>query len=314
MLLLLAVALAWHYRQELDPVRLQTQVQAWGTAGMALFVGIYALATVLFLPGSVLTLASGALFGPWLGGFLSLTGATVGAGIAFLIARHLAGDWVAGRASGMTARLLAGVELEGWRFVAFVRLVPAFPFNLLNYALGLTRIRFAHYLITSFVCMAPGGLAYAWLGHAGREAASGSADAVRTGLWALALLTLVMLLPRWIGKLRAQNNPATNSLTTIRLKELIDGGTELVVVDVRDAVDFCGDSGHLPGSINIPLPQLDARLEEVRRIGRPLALICHTDRRSAEAVRRLEAQGIGPLHLVLGGVKQWRQEGFPIER
>ncbi|NGZ06318.1 MAG: sulfurtransferase [Magnetococcales bacterium] len=309
-ILILAVGLAMHYRQELDPAHLETWVLAWGTAGMAMFVGLYALATVLFLPGSVLTLAGGAIFGPWLGGGLSLLGATIGAGFSFLIARYLAGGWVAGRSAGMTARLLAGVEEEGWRFVAFVRLVPIFPFNLLNYALGLTRIRLHHYLITSLVCMAPGGLAYAWLGYAGKEAASGSADAVRTGMWALAFLAVVMLLPRWIRKMRSRNH----HLTTQRLKEMLEGGANLVVLDVRDTADFSGENGHLPGSRNIPLPELDARMEEVRCIGRPLALICHTDRRSAEAVQRLEAQGIGPLYLVMGGVKQWRQEGFPVER
>ncbi|MEO5363543.1 MAG: TVP38/TMEM64 family protein, partial [Magnetococcus sp. DMHC-8] len=177
--LVMAIVLAYRHRDLLDPVQWTTWVEGWGTAGMALFVLLYILATVLFLPGSVLTLAGGALFGPWLGGVLCLVGATTGAGLSFLIARHLAGDWVARRAGGMMGRLLAGVEAEGWRFVAFVRLVPIFPFNLLNYALGLTRIRLDHYLLASLVCMAPGGLAYAWLGYAGKEAASGSADAVR---------------------------------------------------------------------------------------------------------------------------------------
>ncbi|MBF0295236.1 MAG: VTT domain-containing protein [Magnetococcales bacterium] len=308
--MLVALILAWLHRDQFDPIRLEAWIRDWGMAGMALFVAIYALATVLFLPGSVLTLAGGAMFGPWLGGGLSLLGATLGAGVAFLIARHLAGEWVAQRAQGMTARLLTGVEQEGWRFVAFVRLVPAFPFNLLNYALGLTRIRFDHYLLTSLICMAPGGLAYAWLGHAGREAASGSADAVRAGLWALALLTVVLLIPRWIRKARAQES----RITIARLREMLNQNNDLVVLDVRDAADFVGENGHLPGSINIPLPELEARMAEVRRIGRPLAIICHTDRRSTEAIRRLEAQGIGPLHLVLGGMKQWRQEGLPVER
>ncbi|MBF0181380.1 MAG: VTT domain-containing protein [Magnetococcales bacterium] len=305
-----ALIVAWLHRDQFDPVRLEAWVRDWGAAGMGLFVAIYALATVLFLPGSVLTLAGGAMFGPWLGGGLSLLGATVGAGIAFLVARHLAGEWVARRAQGMTARLLSGVEREGWRFVAFVRLVPAFPFNLLNYALGLTRIRFDHYLLTSLICMAPGGLAYAWLGHAGREAASGSTDAVRAGLWAMALLSVVLLIPRWVRKAREQDH----RLTIARLREKLERGEDLVVLDVRDAADYCGENGHLPGSVNIPLPELEARMEEVRRIGRPLAIICHTDRRSSEAIRRLGAQGIGPLHLVLGGMKQWRQEGLPVER
>ncbi|GAB0058115.1 hypothetical protein SIID45300_02459 [Candidatus Magnetaquicoccaceae bacterium FCR-1] len=307
--MIVALVATWRYRELLDPLQLESWLRDWGVAGMALFVLIYVLATVIFLPGSVLTLAGGALFGPWLGGSLSLTGATLGAGAAFLIARYLAGDWVAKRSAGIAARLLAGVEQEGWRFVAFVRLVPVFPFNLLNYALGLTRIRFDHYLLTSLICMAPGGLAYAWLGYAGREAASGSADAVQTGLWALALLAVVMMIPRWVRKARG----TSNRLEIAGLRTMLEKGEDLVVLDVRDAADFSGENGHLPGSLNIPLPELEARLEEVRRLGRPLALICHTDRRSTEAVRRLEAHGIGPLHLVMGGIKQWRQEGYPVE-
>ncbi|MBF0341725.1 MAG: TVP38/TMEM64 family protein [Magnetococcales bacterium] len=201
--LVVAVGWAWwRFREQFDPAQLEAWVRGWGGAGMGVFVAIYALATVCFLPGSVLTLAGGALFGPWIGGGVSLLGATLGAGVAFLIARYLAGSWVAGRARGMTGRLLEGVEQEGWRFVAFVRLVPVFPFNLLNYALGLTRIRFDHYLITSFVCMAPGGLAYAWLGHAGREAAAGSGEAVRAGLWALALLGVALWIPRRVRQAR----------------------------------------------------------------------------------------------------------------
>ncbi|MEO5331521.1 MAG: VTT domain-containing protein [Magnetococcus sp. YQC-5] len=194
--------LVYLHQDELDPLQFMARVQELGTKGMVIFVFLYALATILFLPGSVLTLAGGALFGPWLGGILSLTGATLGAGVAFLISRYLAGEWVTQRAGGMMARLLAGVEAEGWRFVAFVRLVPIFPFNVLNYALGLTRIRLDHYLLTSLICMAPGGLAYAWLGYAGKEAASGSIEAIRAGIWALGLLCVAFLLPRWIKRMR----------------------------------------------------------------------------------------------------------------
>jgi uncharacterized membrane protein YdjX (TVP38/TMEM64 family)/rhodanese-related sulfurtransferase len=309
--LVASVVMAYQYRDMLDPSRLEALVQAWGTAGMGLFVLIYAIATVSFLPGSVLTLAGGALFGPWLGGLLSLTGATIGAGIAFLIARHLAGPWVTQRAGeGMVGRLLAGVASEGWRFVAFVRLMPLFPFNLLNYAMGLTRIRFDHYLLTSFICMAPGGLAYAWLGHAGKEAASGSADAIRAGVWALGLLATALLIPRWIKQVRETKR----RMTIVQLQEMLTAGENLSVLDVRDAADFTGDYGHVPGAINIPLPELDRRLDEVRRLGRPVAIICHTDRRSSVAFRRLDDLGIGPVHLVSGGMKQWQQSNFPVER
>src|SRR4030065_574344 len=114
-----------------------------------LFMGIYAISTVLFLPGSVLTIAGGVLFGPVWGTFYSLTGATIGATIAFLTARYLASDLILRKTGGRLRRLINGVEAEGRRFVAFVRLVPLFPFNLLNYALGLTRIRLLHYVVTS---------------------------------------------------------------------------------------------------------------------------------------------------------------------
>lgn len=308
--LLAAVAVAFHYRQTLDPAQLEAWVRSWGMAGMAVFVLLYLLATVLFLPGSVLTLTGGALFGPWLGGLLSLLGATLGAGIAFLIARYLAADWVANKAGGMVKRLLGGVETEGWRFVAFVRLVPLFPFNLLNYALGLTRIPFSHYLLASFVCMAPGGLAYAWLGHAGRSAATGEANAIKTGLWALAMLAVALLIPRWVKQWRE----GKRHLTLAALRDQLATDHPPVVLDVRDAKDFRGELGHIPNALNIPLPELSARLEEVRALDRPVAVICLTDRRSRQAMAMLDTAGIGPLHLVLGGMQQWRREGLPVER
>lgn len=189
-------------RDGLDVAAIEAWVRGAGIWGPALFIGLYALAAVLFLPGSVFSLAGGMLFGPVWGTLYNLTGATIGATIAFAIARYLASDWVARKAGGRLERLGAGVEAEGWRFVAFVRLVPLFPFNLLNYALGLTRIRFSHYVLASFICMFPGGLAYTWLGYAGREAAAGGEDAIQKGLIALGLLATVLLLPRIVKRLR----------------------------------------------------------------------------------------------------------------
>src|SRR5207245_2523858 len=135
------------------------ELQRFGEWAPILFVLLYAMATVLFVPGSVLTLAGGALFGPIWGTLWNLTGATLGATLAFVIARYAASDWLAKRSSDRLGRLMRGVEEEGWRFVAFVRLVPLFPFNLVNYAFGLTRIRLREYVLASLVCMAPGALA-----------------------------------------------------------------------------------------------------------------------------------------------------------
>ena len=134
---------------------------------------------MLFVPGSVMTLAGGALFGPLWGTLWNLIGAVLGATLAFVAARYVAAGFVARRAGARLKALVEGVEAEGWRFVAFVRLVPLFPFNLLNYALGLTRIRLAEYVIASAICMLPGTFAYTYLGYAGREAAAHGAGAIR---------------------------------------------------------------------------------------------------------------------------------------
>lgn len=199
------IVLALSYRDQINLVALQAflgNVQEGGAGSAILFMVIYAVGTVFFFPGAVLTLAGGALFGPVLGTFLNLTGATLGATLAFLVARYLASDWVARRTAGRLKQLIEGVEQEGWRFVAFVRLVPLFPFNLLNYALGLTRIRLSHYIIASYICMLPGGFAYTYLGYAGREAATGSTGLIQKALLALALLAAVAFLPGLVKRLR----------------------------------------------------------------------------------------------------------------
>ena len=95
------------------------------------------------------------------------------------------------------------MEEEGWRFVAFVRLVPLIPFNLLNYALGLTRIPLLEYAAASLLCMAPGTLAYTWVGHAGREVVAGKETAIRYGLMGFALLVAVAFLPRLLRRLKS---------------------------------------------------------------------------------------------------------------
>lgn len=178
-------------------------VEAVGNGGPLLFVAAYALATVCFVPGSVLTLAGGALFGPAAGTLYSLTGATLGATLAFLAARYLARDWVTRRLRGRLAQLVRGVDDEGWRFVAFVRLVPLLPFNLLNYALGLTGIRLWLYVVTSYVAMLPGAAAYTYLGYAGREAFSGADTLLRNALIIAGLLAIALYLPRLVRRLRS---------------------------------------------------------------------------------------------------------------
>jgi uncharacterized membrane protein YdjX (TVP38/TMEM64 family) len=196
----IVAAVAWRDRISIETVT--TWVTQAGWIAPLVFIASYAIAAVFFLPGLVFTLAGGALFGPVYGTLYNLTGATLGATLAFLTARYLAHDWVEQRAGGRLAQLVAGVEREGWRFIAFVRLVPLFPYNLLNYALGLTRIRLSHYIITTFIFMAPAGAAYTYLGYAGRELAGAGEDVIHKALLAIAAIATVAFMSRLLSRRR----------------------------------------------------------------------------------------------------------------
>jgi uncharacterized membrane protein YdjX (TVP38/TMEM64 family) len=208
--LALVAAIAWFaaHRSYFAAGHLEAELRGMGRWAPLVFIALYAAATVLFVPGSVMTLAGGALFGPLWGTLWNIIGAVLGATLAFVAARYIAADFVARRAGGRLKALVEGVEAEGWRFVAFVRLVPLFPFNLLNYALGLTRIRIAEYVIASAVCMLPGTFAYTYLGYAGREAAAHGAGAIRNIALAAGLLAAVALLPRLMRRFRPTDTPA----------------------------------------------------------------------------------------------------------
>lgn len=306
--LLVVIAVALALRDRFDAVALQAWVEGAGAAGPLLFMGLYAVATVLFLPGAVITLAGGALFGPLWGTLWNLTGATVGAALAFLMTRHLGADWVARRAGPRLQRLNEGVASEGWRFVAFVRLVPLLPFNLLNYALGLTRIPFVTYLLATWVFMLPGAFAYTWIGHAGREALSGGDGLLRNVTIALSLLAAVALLPRLVRKLRAKP-----MLEVLDLKRQLDAGEDVLLLDVRTAAEFIADLGHIAQARNVPLEELPERLAEFEdRKQRPVRLICRTDRRSAKAARLLAEAGFSNAQVVRGGMTAWRGHGWAV--
>jgi uncharacterized membrane protein YdjX (TVP38/TMEM64 family)/rhodanese-related sulfurtransferase len=304
--LVAGLALAFANREQFSQEALQAWLTSAGWWAPVLFIAIYAAGTVLFLPGSVLTLTAGALFGILPGALYSLAGATLGAVLAFLVARHLAGEWVARKAGGHLKQLIEGVEAEGWRFVAFVRLVPLFPFNVVNYALGLTRIPLGSYALASAVCMLPGALAYAWLGHAGRAALAGDANAIRNGLLALAVAAALMFLPRLVRQFKAGLMITPEMLRALQA----EGG--IAVIDVREAKDFIGETGHVPGAVNLPLGELPARVDELaswRKDG--IVLICRTQVRSGQAARLLAKHGFSGLRVVRGGILAWRELGYP---
>lgn len=200
--LLIIIGLAIANREVINPDALKVWLEDLGPAAPFIFMAAYIVATVIWLPGSVFSITGGLLFGPVLGTFYNLTAATIGATLAFLIARHIAADWVTEKAGGGLKKVIAGVDEEGWRFVAFVRLVPLFPFNILNYALGLTRIKLSHYIIASYICMLPGAFVYTYLGYAGAQSLKGGDSFLQTALIAIALLAVITYLPRIIKKFR----------------------------------------------------------------------------------------------------------------
>lgn len=310
--ILAAVIWAWTYREKLDVAAFEAWLAGFGLWAPITYLALYAVGTVVFAPGSLFALAGGALFGPVWGTLLNLSGATIGASLSFLIARYLAGEWVARSTGGRLRRLIEGVEAEGWRFVAFVRLVPLFPFNLTNYALGLTRIGFWPYAITSLIAMAPGAVAYTWLGHAGREALSGDASAIRYGLMALGLLVAIAFLPRLVRRLRAGSAAPQWIEPGTLTDRLTEGG--VTVVDVRGPDEFTGPLGHIATAVNMPLGEIAGRMAELdAQRGNPFVLVCRTDRRSASAAALLGEAGFDDVHVLRGGMEQWNRDGRPVE-
>jgi uncharacterized membrane protein YdjX (TVP38/TMEM64 family)/Fe-S oxidoreductase len=177
----------------LDQETLRSLIRGYGTLAPVIYMLIYAIAPSLFLPGLPLTIAGGILFGPFRGVVFSITGATIGACIAFLVSRYIARDWVEKKLrSPKWKGLDEGVENHGWKIVAFTRLVPLFPFNLLNYAFGLTKIKFLHYAVASFICMLPACVAYVVFSSSLLDLFKGKiSPAFLTGLGLIILVSLI---------------------------------------------------------------------------------------------------------------------------
>lgn len=142
--------------------QLREYIAGLGAPGYFVFIAAYAVLTVLAIPGSALTVAAGAIFGSLQGVAVVSVASTLGAGLSFLAARYLARErvaaWLAG--SEKFRRLDELTAKHGEVIVAVTRLVPLFPFTLLNYGFGLTRIQFTTYLFWSWLCMLPGTVLY----------------------------------------------------------------------------------------------------------------------------------------------------------
>lgn len=178
--------------------RLGAWFESLGWWAPAVFVLLWIVASVLFLPGLAMTIAGGLIFGAVWGSVWTTVGANLGATAAFLIGRYAARETVEGmvQKNPGLGKIDEGVRRMGWRMVMVTRLVPIFPFNVQNYVYGLTDIPLRTYALVTLPCMLPATIAYNF-----------AAGSVRTGdfgrtLWylgiAAAFFVLLSLVPRWV--------------------------------------------------------------------------------------------------------------------
>jgi uncharacterized membrane protein YdjX (TVP38/TMEM64 family) len=173
----------------------QDWVRGKGLAGAVVYAAVYVACVLLFVPGTVVTLGAGLLFGLAGGTVLVSIASTTAAALAFLIARYLARERVQ-RLADRNPRFGAidrAIAEQGWKVVALLRLSPLIPFSLSNYLYGLTPIPFAPYVLTSWIAMLPATFLYVYVGAAGNAAVTGRGPggAWRTALWVVGLLATI---------------------------------------------------------------------------------------------------------------------------
>ena len=180
---------------------LRKTIAEYGLWGPILFILLFALNTIAFVPGTMMTLAGGLIFGLIDGTLYNLLGSTLGITLSFIIARYLAHDWIMRKSSKKLNAMMESLAKEGWHYIAALRLIPMMPFNLMNYAVGFMPIRFGQYLLVSGLFMLPGTVAYTYFGYLGGEAAARKNHLIAKTFIALLLLTILAFLPLIIKKI-----------------------------------------------------------------------------------------------------------------
>lgn len=181
-------------------------VRGIGLWGAALLAAAYVPASLLFVPGSLLTLGAGFAFGLVLGTAAVSVGSVLGASAAFFAGRTLARSWVESKVAGNPRfqAIEAAVADQGFKIVLLTRLSPVFPFNLLNYAYGVTSVAFRDYVLASWLGMLPGTVLYVYLGSAVKSLADlasgdvggGSGEKIFFGLGLLATVAVTVFVTR----------------------------------------------------------------------------------------------------------------------
>lgn len=180
-------------------------VEKLGPFGVVVYALIYALATVLFIPGSVLTLAAGLIFGVGLGTVAAWSGAVLGSSLSFLIGRYFARAKIEAKTKGnkQFEAIDEAVGKQGWKIIGLLRLSPLIPFNVSNYFYGVTKVGFWPYVLASAVGMLPGTLLYVYLGAVGKAGLDGgekqhsTVEYVFFGVGLLATIAVTI----WVGRI-----------------------------------------------------------------------------------------------------------------
>jgi len=204
-LLCIGIVAAWHWRGVFDPVALTELIDRSPVAPLV-FLALHIVASLVFVPRTLLALGAGFVFGMWWGALWAALGSLLGAIAGFLLARYLGGGLAERAGWRRAAALLARAESGGWRMVAILRLVPVLPHSLGNYALGLTGVRLGAYALGSLLGQLPMTIAYVDLGAAGGRALLGGSDWPQAVLWptviGLSALTLSLVFPVVMRRLR----------------------------------------------------------------------------------------------------------------
>jgi uncharacterized membrane protein YdjX (TVP38/TMEM64 family) len=193
------IGAAWRWRREFDPLALTALIRGYPAAPLV-FLGLHLVASLTFVPRSLLGFAAGIVFGAWWGLLWAALGSVIGAVAGFLLARYVHSAVFDRARWTRFAALLERAERGGWRMVTLIRLVPVIPHSLSNYALGLTRLRLGDYALGSLLGQLPLTIAAVDLGAAGERAMRGASDwllPTAIGLGALALTILIPALVRW---------------------------------------------------------------------------------------------------------------------
>ena len=182
-----------------NPFQFKSFIEQYEGYVEILFIGIYTVLTVIGVPGTVLTIVGGCLFGIWYGTLISTISATLGALCAFWAARYLFRDSAQHRfkKSKRLTRYQTAVLEQPFGFVLTTRLIPISPYNLVNYLFGLTSIEWSDYTLATAIGVIPGCLAYSWIGKSGEMVMTGGNRlSFFLALTFLALLSIIPLIYR----------------------------------------------------------------------------------------------------------------------